>query len=169
MSNFLTAFNVVVGVEAGLSTDPSDPGNWTGGAVNKGTLKGTKYGISAAQYPTLDIVNLTLSQAQAIYQSDYWNAVSGDSLPWPLALYVFDCAVNQGQETARKLLQQALGVTADGSIGPLTLAAANGSTVKHWAAFMTLRRHRYEQSPLYAQDGDGWSNRLFIMCMSSGG
>jgi hypothetical protein len=35
-------------------------------------LKGIKYGISAASYPTLDISNVTLTQAQDIYEADYW-------------------------------------------------------------------------------------------------
>jgi len=168
MGNFEKAFAIVVGVEARLSLDPNDPGNWTGGARGAGVLKGTKYGISAKAYPNEDIANLTLDRAQALYRADYWNKVSGDALPYPLCLLVFDCAVNQGEGIARTRMQTALGVVADGVIGPKTIAAAQASTVEHWGAFMTLRRHRYEQSPDYPRYGDGWSNRLFIVCLLSG-
>jgi lysozyme family protein len=166
MGNFVRAFAIVVGVEAGLSTDPNDPGNWTGGAVNSGVLKGTKYGISAAQYPNVDIANLTPDQAQAIYQSDYWNAVQGDGLPWPLSLLVFDCAVNQGQGVARTLMQTALGVVADGVIGPKTLAAAAASTVWHASNFMNLRVKRYLASANAPRYGDGWIIRCFTVALS---
>lgn len=165
MGNFLRACNIVVGVEAGLSLDPSDPGNWTGGAVNSGTLKGTKYGISAASYPNVDIANLTLAGAQAIYQSDFWNAVQGDALPWPLSLLVFDCAVNQGVGTSKRLMQTALGVVADGSIGPLTLAAAAKSTTWHAAKFMDERVMRYLATPNADKYQDGWIIRCFTVAL----
>lgn len=153
MGNFLRAFAIVVGIEAGYVNDPNDPGGET------------KYGISKRSYPNVDIANLTLDGAQAIYQTDFWNAVSGDALPWPLSLLVFDCAVNQGQPVARVLMQRALGVTDDGVIGNKTVAAAQASTVDHWAAFLTLRRHRYELSPNYSRYGDGWGNRMFKICL----
>ncbi len=41
--------------EGGLSLDPKDPGNWTGGKVGLGKLLGTKYGIAAASHPGLDV------------------------------------------------------------------------------------------------------------------
>lgn len=169
MGNFEKAFAIVVGIEAGLSLDPNDPGNWTGGAPNVGTLKGTKYGISAKAYPNEDIANLTLDRAQALYRADYWNAVAGDSLPYPFSLLVFDCAVNQGVRMAKTLLQTALRVVADGVIGPKTLAAAAASTVDHWAAFMTLRAHQYEQLSNFDRYGDGWTNRLFKVCLLQAG
>jgi len=168
MDYFPRAFAIVVGIEAGYSDDPADPGNWTGGARGRGGMKGTKYGISAAAYPSIDIANLTLAGAQALYQVDYWHAVNADALPWPLALFVFDCAVNQGQGTARKLLQTSLGVVVDGNVGPQTLAAA--AKMKAWdmAHFMTIRARRYMDSPNFAHDGNGWFNRLFQIAMSSG-
>lgn len=168
MANFEKAFAVVVGIEAGLSLDPNDAGNWTGRACGAGTLKGTKYGISAASYPNVDIQNLTLGTAQAIYRADYWNAIAGDSLAWPFALLVFDCAVNQGVGMAKTLMQTALRVFVDGNIGPKTIAAAQASTVDHWAAFMTLRAHQYESLSTFARYGDGWTNRMFKVCLSSG-
>jgi lysozyme family protein len=169
MDNFAKAFAIVVGIEAGLSTDPADPGNWTGGAVNVGVCKGTKYGISAAAYPNLDIANLTLDAAQALYRSDYWNEVKGDFLPWPLALLVFDCGVNQGVGIARTLMQSALGVQADGDIGSMTLGAAAASTTYHAARFMLLRVRRYQQGPNVGRYGDGWIIRCFIVCLKQGG
>lgn len=169
MSDFERAFAIVVGVESGFSDDPDDPGNWTGHAKGVGELKGTKYGISAASYPDIDIESLTLDGAHAIYKPDYWDKVQGDALPWPLSCVAFDCAVNQGEGIARVTLQQALGVACDGIIGPNTLAAAAHSTLFHVARFMTLRTHRYSQSLNFGKYGDGWFNRLFTVCLNAGG
>jgi Putative secretion activating protein len=71
----------------------------------------------------VDIASLTQMEAKRIYRRDYWEFVSGDALPWPLSYFVFDAAVNQGVAPAIRMLQQALGVEADGIIGPQTLAA----------------------------------------------
>jgi lysozyme family protein len=166
--HFDRAFALVVNVEAGLSTDPNDPGNYTGGHVGVGELKGTKYGISAASYPNVDIANLTEDGAKAIYLSDFWNAVQGDGLPWPLALLVFDSAVNQGVGTAKVMLQQALGVAADGVIGEATLTAAAHSTIEHAARFMRGRVRRYLASANAQLYGDGWIDRCFEIALNQG-
>lgn len=121
---FARAFAAVVGVEGGFTKDPGDPGNWTGGAIGAGELRGTKWGISAAAYPTLDIAALTISAAAALYRPRYWDVIAGDALPVPIGLIAFDCAVNQGPGIAARILQQALGVVADGVVGPVTVAAA---------------------------------------------
>lgn len=143
MSLFEFAFDIIVspGVEGGYSNNPTDPGNWTGGEAGKGILKGTKYGISAAQYPDLDIVNLTLDQAKAIYQRDYWEKCGCEAMPWERALCVFDASINQGQPTARLLNLQA-----------------------HDAIdFMAERAMRYAHSKLLEEDGKGWFRRLFTI------
>jgi lysozyme family protein len=84
VSNFDRAFTIVVGIEGGLVNDPKDPGGVT------------KYGISKRQYPDVDIANLTVEQAKAIYLRDYWNTHDLDSLEYGKALLVFDTAVNGG-------------------------------------------------------------------------
>jgi lysozyme family protein len=84
MSNFDSAFGIIVGIEAGYVNDPQDPGGET------------KYGISKRRYPNEDIKNLTLDRAKALYQRDYWNAHKCDNMPWEQALLVFDTAVNGG-------------------------------------------------------------------------
>ena len=58
--------------EGGYSSIPEDKGNWTSGKIGVGVLMGTKFGISAARYPFLDIKNLTLAEAKDIYFDDFW-------------------------------------------------------------------------------------------------
>ena len=62
MSVFDNAFRAVIGVEGGYTANPLDPGNWTGGKCRIGQCNGTKYGISAASYPSLNIAGLTLTR-----------------------------------------------------------------------------------------------------------
>lgn len=84
MSNFESAFGIIVGIEGGYVNDPKDPGGET------------KYGISKRRYPNEDIKNLTIERAQFLYQRDFWNPHKCDYLPWEQALLVFDTAVNGG-------------------------------------------------------------------------
>jgi hypothetical protein len=100
------AIEFVLRWEGGFSADKNDPGNYTGGKVGVGEFKGTKFGISAGSYPTVDIVNLTKEQAVQIYERDYWQRSGADKLPWPLNLVVFDSAVNAGVGKAQRWLQQ---------------------------------------------------------------
>jgi lysozyme family protein len=163
-TTFDTAFANVVGLEGGYADDPRDRGNWTGGAIGQGKLRGTKYGISAAAFPTLDIANLTLDAAKAIYRAKYWNKIAGDEMPGPIAEAVFDCAVNQGPQAAAEILQDALGVDADGTIGPQTVAAAQryrndpSSIVTEIGA---QRAYRYALSQGVQEFGLGWMRRVF--------
>jgi lysozyme family protein len=157
------AFAVVVGHEGGFSGEPADPGNWTGGRVGQGELRGTKFGISAAAYPTLDIANLQLADAQAIYRRDYWDRIHGDALPPALALLVFDAAVNNGCTRAVHWLQAALGVKQDGRIGPVTIAAVaalagNGAAL--CAEFQAQRLTFMASLPTWSVFGLGWARRL---------
>ena len=161
MSALDAAFAVVVGEEGGYGADPRDPGNWTGGQVGAGVLRGTKFGISAAAYPTLDIEALTLADAQAIYRRDYWDRVAGDDLPPPVALLTFDAAVNQGPERAARWLQLAAGVDADGIVGPETIAAVHGADVLDVLAGVAWERDcAYHAAPGWTLYGHGWMRRL---------
>ena len=169
MDTFDQAYAFVFVVEGGFSKDPNDPGNWTGGKCGVGELRGTKFGISAAAYPNLDIENLTSDDAKAIYERDYWRACSCDQMPWPLALFVFDGAVNQGQHAAKITLQQALGVPVDGDIGEVTLAAARAADAEHVALFLAGRGIRYTHAQNFITDGQGWFKRLFMQAMTHGG
>lgn len=122
--DFNTAFQRLLGHEGVLSLDPKDRGNWTGGVVGVGIIKGTKYGISAAQYPKVDIKNLTEAKAKAIYLADFWEPVQGDKLYDGVAWQAFDFTVNSGAGNAIRGLQRALGVAPDGHFGEVSREAA---------------------------------------------
>lgn len=164
-TNFDTALIILFGEEGGLSMDPKDPGNWTGGKVNTGELKGTKFGISAKSYPNLDIKNLTKDQAKAIYKPDFWDKIKGDQLPWPLALLMFDSAVNQGPGVAIKMLQMAFSVPQDGIMGVATLQKASKASSFQCAKFMARRAIRYTGDRNFDTYGEGWFTRLFDVTM----
>jgi len=85
----------------------------------------TNWGISSRWYPHINISELSASAAGEIYYQDYWLFNKCDKLPVAMAYVLFDAAVNQGGDFARKTLQQVLGVKVDGIIGPKTIETSN--------------------------------------------
>jgi lysozyme family protein len=164
ISNFLACSKLTVDEEGGYDLNPRDRGNWTSGVVGVGTLKGTRYGISAAAYPRLDIANLTLASAQGIYMRDYFTRAGCDRLPIGVDAVVFDMAVNAGVDEGVRLLQQVVGTPQDGKCGPHTCAAANSidpSTLIR--SFTAVRLAFYEATAANnrdeTEDLQGWKNR----------
>lgn len=159
--NFADAFAFVIGQEGGLSMDAGDKGNWTGGKVNVGTLKGTKYGISAAAYPAEDIPNLTLDRARFLAKRDYWDKFSGDALPYPIALGMFDCGYNEGPAEAARLAQKTLGLAVDGVVGRATIAGLLTCSVPKFARKFCINRIvAYASLAYWVEDHDGWVGRV---------
>lgn len=159
--NFDTAFERLIGHEGNFSDLASDPGNWTGGRVGVGLLKGTKFGIAANTYPDLDIKNLTLGEARAIYRRDWWDKIAADALPPAVVFQMWDFAVNAGMGTARRGLQYAAGVAQDGKIGPLTIAAVTMADMNDLLMkFNAYRLRHYTSLSTWATFGKGWTNRV---------
>lgn len=148
--DFDRACTLILELEGGakMTADPDDPGG------------ATKYGISQRAYPELHIASLTEQQARSIYLTDYWMAAGCDSMPWPLALYVFDCAVNQGVSRAVRWLQRVLALREDGKVGPVTRTEARRATLADGSEFMALREQHYRSLPTFPKYGRGWLNRL---------
>jgi lysozyme family protein len=108
----------------------------------------TKYGISQAAYPNVDIRNLTEQQARDIYKRDYWDRVRGDDLTSQMvAENLFDTAVNMGVRTASRLAQSMLEIKpADGIIGSASLAVFNQQNEKEFIVHFTLAKIGYYAS-----------------------
>jgi lysozyme family protein len=161
MTAFDTSFASVVNVEGGFQNDPGDSGNWTGGRIGVGTNQGTKYGISAASFPTVNIAALTLDQAKAIYKAGYWDPLQLDQLDAGLAFQCFDASVNCGVVTAAKWMQRAAGVGQDGIIGAQSIGALR--TADPWRMACRVDAYRLlsnAQAGAWATYGKGWTNRL---------
>lgn len=153
--SFDKAFDHVVGLEGGYVDDAFDPGGVT------------KYGISKRAYPDEDIASLTLERAKELYRQDYWRPLRCDEMPWPLAMLVFDCGVNQGIQVAAKTLQKALGVVQDGSLGKITMSKAQSAGMETCALFLADRALRYYGTRNADRYLRGWLKRLFIIAMES--
>ena len=164
--NFDDAFKLVVGHEGGFTDDAKDTGNCTSGKVGVGKLNGTKYGISAAAYPTLDIKNITLDHAKEIYKRDYWLKYHCEKVPSDARFSYFDALVNSGpggktRQGAVIWLQKALGVTADGIIGNKTIAALNDANgAKLAMMFNGYRLMFLTQLNSWGVYGKGWAARV---------
>lgn len=149
-----------------------------GGYVNARSDRGgpTKYGIThktlalhrKVQSVTPDQVRaLTLQEAEDIYRRSYWSQSGGDVLPVGLDYAAFDFGVNSGPSRAVKVLQQTVGVTADGQVGQKTLAAVNqypGGVVKlirdYCAARMAFLRSLKDTKTGFPVNGRGWTIRV---------
>lgn len=160
-TKFDIAMSRLLPIEGGYSNDRADPGNWTGGKVGVGKLKGTKYGIAANTYPNLDIKNLTWDAAKAIYKRDFWDKVHGDQLPEAVQYSALDGAINSGIGRSIGWLQGAAHVAADGLWGPVTMRAISVADPND----LLLRYNAFRQ--LFMTDlsnwdrfGRGWARRI---------
>lgn len=126
--DFETAVEEVLGEEGGYVNNPADPGGET------------QWGISKRAFPTVDIKNLSRTDAKALYKAHYWDPLLGYSLDPLFRRVAFECAINQGLGHCRTLL--------DASKGQLD-----------W--FMADRALAYVALPTFATFGKGWLRRLF--------
>lgn len=147
--------------EGEYTNDRRDPGNWTGGKVGVGVLKGTNYGIAAHSFPHLDIRNLTLADVGPIYRAKYWDKVRGDQLPSGVDLVTFDAAVNSGPSRGARWTQAAVGVKQDGAIGRVTLAALASAAPAAVVTKATDYRLAFMQGlAIWKTFGRGWGRRV---------
>ena len=120
-SPFELALKFSLPAEAGFVDDPKDPG----GATNKGVTQATYNSwLTNHNQPLRTVRSITSPEAEAIYRELYWTKAHCDLFQVKIAIALFDFFINAG-EHAILAFQQALGVTADGTIGPKTIAAAD--------------------------------------------
>jgi lysozyme family protein len=160
--NFAAVMEEIFAHEGGLSMTPKDPGNWTGGKVGAGELRGTKYGIAAHAHPGVNIQALTKAEAREIYRRAYWQPIRGDDLRPGLDLVTMDPAVNSGVSRGVRWLQAGCGARQDGRMGPLTLSAANGAAdpVAVIRRACAARMGFLRGLRTWGSFGRGWSRRV---------
>ena len=157
LSNFPAALALVLQSEGGFVNHKNDPGGMTNLGVTRNVWKEwVKHEVDEAE-----MRSLTPELVTPLYKARYWDACKCDDLPRGVDYCVFDSAVNMGSSRAAKLLQAALGVTADGSIGRATIAAATAADpVELLEAFSLGKEAFYQSLPTFGVFGKGWLNRV---------
>jgi lysozyme family protein len=137
---------------------------WEGGYVNNPADPGgeTKFGISKRSYPNVDIANLTVEDAIAIYRRDFWNY--DGIVDQDVADKIFDLGVNVGKFHAVSITQLAAGVTTDGRYGPNTERAINAHPSGSFLPTIRIAAENYHKEIVvsHPQDAEflsGWLKR----------
>ncbi len=156
---FAQALQHILKLEGGYVDDPRDPG----GATNYGITQRTYDAWRASQgLLPRDVRQIEEREVAEIYFERYWKACRCEELPPPLDVLVFDAAVNQGPATAVRMLQQVLGVKADGVVGPQTLRAVQAADLDEIVPlYLAERALRYIRLAHFDRFGRGWLKRLF--------
>jgi len=155
--NFNESLAHVLKHEGGFVNHPKDPG----GATNLGCTKRVWEEWVGHEVTVDDIRSLTVADVTPLYKKKYWDAVRGDDLPRGVDFAVFDLAINSGTGRASKLLQRAVGVAADGAIGPATLAAVASINPRELATKVCEARLAFLQGlPTWETFGKGWGRRV---------
>ncbi len=119
--------------------------------------------------PIRDLHQMTAAEMGAVYTEHYWRPMHCDDLPFPVAITLFDSAVNVGSGRVVIWLQQVIGVTPDGGFGPVTLGAVKGYVKIHGAEALarSVLARRADYYSLIGAPGKklnkflkGWLNRV---------
>ena len=155
--NFAKCLEYVLVHEGGFVDHPKDPG----GATNLGVTKKTWENWVGHPVDVEVIKNLTVADVTPLYKQKYWDKVCGDDLPDGIDYCVFDTAINSGPGRAAKFLQEAIGVNADGAIGPMTLKAANEANARQVCdTYSAARLEFLQELKTWETFGRGWERRV---------
>ena len=169
-ATFDRCLGVVFDAEGGFSDNPDDRGGPTNFGISAGFLESIGYDKTPEE--------LTRDEARELYQKYFWGPVRGDDLPPPVALVVFDMAVNSGVKTAVRRLQYVLNnyqaMDVDGAMGPRTLAAVQSAYHQYNTIFLgeLLNSRREYYADLIRKNSSrgvfarGWNNRLNKLLMA---
>ena len=156
-SNWDNAFNMMLASEGGYVNHPSDPG----GMTNLGVTKRVWEEWVGRESNEKEMRSLTSEMVEPLYKRKFWDACKCDELPSGIDYLVFDFAVNAGVGRSAKILQTAVGVTPDGGIGPLTLAAVKAiPEAELIEKFSQAKEDFYRSLNTFETFGKGWLNRV---------
>jgi lysozyme family protein len=156
-SRFDACMPFIFKAEGGYSDNPADPGGPTNFGITLATLR------AYDGNPNLtadDVKKLTPAVAKEIYRTAYWNRMQCGALPAGLDLEVFDFGVNSGPSESVKTLQRLVGVTQDGSVGPITLAAVAQFNVGDLIGRFAQARLAFYQGLNMPEFEQGWATRV---------
>jgi lysozyme family protein len=154
--NFRDCLELVLKHEGGFINHKLDPG----GMTNLGVTKKVWEEWVGHEVDEKAMRALTPAIVAPMYEMKYWRTSYCEKLPRGLDLLVFSMAVNAGSGRSVKLLQNAIGVVADGVIGPRTMARINEANVETLIdKFSEAREAFYRGLKTFPVFGKGWLAR----------
>lgn len=165
-ANFEACMKQILKYEGGYSNHPEDPGGVTlEGVIQRvyDAYRKKKLLPPQALVPEMRGTQAWIAERNEIYRTQYWNTISGDTLPKGVDLVVFDGAVNSGVSQSVKWLQRALGLeAADGQMGDITKAAVvtSGDPKKLVANICSRRLAFLQQLKTWPTFKKGWTARV---------
>ena len=156
-SNWKKSFELMLASEGGYVNHPSDPG----GMTNLGVTKRVWEEWVGRESNEKEMRSLTPEMVEPLYKRKFWDACKCDDMPSGIDYLVFDFAVNAGVGRSAKILQTAVGVPADGGIGPITLAAVKAQDPAELVQkFSDAKEAFYRSLNTFETFGKGWLNRV---------
>lgn len=175
MANFEEAFKLTERNEGGYANNPNDRGgetyagiarkywpNWSGWLIiddykQKNGLKGINTYLKANQ-----VIQCAIKH---FYEQNFWDVNKLDLIKdQQLANNIYDFGVNAGIDKAAKTLQKVIGVTQDGIIGNITIAAVNNGDISAiHNAYNSQRKAFYNklaETPSQKQFLASWLSRI---------
>jgi lysozyme family protein len=154
--NFRDCLALVLKHEGGYVHHEKDPG----GRTNLGVTQRVWEEWVGHEVDEKAMRALTPALVAPMYEMKYWRTSYCEKLPRGLDLLVFSMAVNAGSGRSVKLLQDAIGVVADGIIGPNTMAKINDANVETLIdKFSEARTAFYKGLKTFPVFGRGWLSR----------
>jgi lysozyme family protein len=154
--------DAILAREGGFVDNPADHGGPTMLGITLATLSEAM----GKEATVDDLKALTPSLAKELYRRRYirdpgYLAITDERL----RSVIVDAAVNHGPSAATKMLQRAVGATADGVVGPVTVSLANASEpLKLARLFLAQRLRGYGRImstiPADSEFAAGWMNRV---------
>jgi len=172
MADFKAALDATLQSEGGYVNDPQDSGGETYRGVARKYHSKWEGWIRVdllkqqANFPkSLDSDEVLQQQIAKFYEINFWDKLQGDRIDdQEVANSIFDFGVNAGVRMSAKLAQLSVGATADGVIGPKTLALLNAQDrTKFLSLFTVSKISRYvalcEKNPKNRKFFYGWVRR----------
>lgn len=165
INNFERSLDHVLKAEGGFTDDPRDPGN----RLPDGREGCTMMGVTQAAWETYlghpvskaDMKALTKEEVGEFYKKKYWTPIQADALPMGIDFLAFSFAINSGVGSSAKRIQECVGATPDGVIGPRTLQFISSHDPKELVEkFSQVKENFYRSLKTFPVFGKGWLNRV---------
>jgi lysozyme family protein len=157
MTRFDECLRYVLQHEGGYVNNPNDPGGHTNLGITKDTWE------RWVGHPvSVDVIRaLTVEQVTPVYREKYWDRAKCGALPVGIDYIVFDAAVNSGPGRAIKFLQETVGTTPDGVLGPRTLGAVQDHQIEDVIKLYGACRLEFlAELKTWPTFGRGWRRRV---------